>query len=258
MAWYLVMVIVIPGLVGTALNLDQAGVHTIQLVVLLTYIAEYPNSFFFGIPAWALRGVLAAEILQLTGDRAGRHLLFFLVSLLVGALAGRGVEMLEAFPWIPKIRCTASAPAAEAKPPAGRGDRAVRRTQLGVRRIQSELDDLLDKISAKGMDSLSKSEAAPQRTQQAPSRQRRASYQRAKEATSAAGVDGGDVFGASLGDHEGPPPLPPSGPRSISQSAVLMTSRLCSMINTVLPWSTSRDSTVDSRPHHRSGGRSSR
>jgi hypothetical protein len=32
-----------------------------------------------------------------------------------------------------------------------------------------------------------------------------------------------------------PPPAPPSGPRSTIQSAVLMTSRLCSMITTVLP-----------------------
>ena len=40
-----------------------------------------------------------------------------------------------------------------------------------------------------------------------------------------------------------PPRLPPSGPRSISQSAVLITSRLCSMTMTVLPWSTSRCST---------------
>jgi carbon storage regulator len=36
------------------------------------------------------------------------------------------------------------------------------------------------------------------------------------------------------------PPSPPSGPRSRIQSAVLMTSRLCSMTTTVLPASTSR------------------
>src|SRR5712692_7172554 len=35
-----------------------------------------------------------------------------------------------------------------------------------------------------------------------------------------------------------PPPLPPSGPRSITQSAVLITSRLCSITRTVLPAST--------------------
>ena len=87
------MIIVIPGLVGTLLDLPQAGVHTMQLVVLLTFIAEYPNlRFFFGIPAWVLGAIyVAAEVLQLTGDRAGRQLLFFVVSLLVGALAARAV-----------------------------------------------------------------------------------------------------------------------------------------------------------------------
>ena len=73
-AWFLTMIILIPGLVGTALDLPQAGVHTVQLVVLLAFIAEYPNvRFFFGIPAWVLGAVyVAAEVLQLTGDRAGR------------------------------------------------------------------------------------------------------------------------------------------------------------------------------------------
>ena len=43
-----------------------------------------------------------------------------------------------------------------------------------------------------------------------------------------------------------PPPGPASGPRSITQSAVLMTSRLCSTTMTVLPRSTSRLSTSSS------------
>src|SRR5690348_1796952 len=43
-----------------------------------------------------------------------------------------------------------------------------------------------------------------------------------------------------------PPPAPPSGPRSTIQSAVLITSRLCSITTTVLPWSTSRCSTRSS------------
>jgi membrane associated rhomboid family serine protease len=158
-AWFLLMIIVIPGLVGTLVDLPQAGVHTMQLVVLLTFIAEYPNlRFFFGIPAWVLGAIyVAAEVLQLTGDRAGRQLLFFVVSLLVGALAGRAVGMLEAYPWIPKISMPhrrrapkqARRPAVIAGPWAG--------TDTGSA-DQSELDDLLDKISATGMNSLSKSE----------------------------------------------------------------------------------------------------
>ncbi|HEX2785997.1 MAG TPA: rhomboid family intramembrane serine protease [Ilumatobacteraceae bacterium] len=159
MAWYLVMIIVIPGLVGTALDLPQAGIHTVQLVVLLTYVAEYPNvRFFFGIPAWVLGAVyVAAEVLQLAGDRAGRRLLFFIVSLLVGALAGRAVGMLEAFPWIPKI----GVPHRHRQPKRSRRPAVVTGPWGGPSSVsadQSELDDLLDKISAKGMDSLSKSE----------------------------------------------------------------------------------------------------
>jgi hypothetical protein len=44
-----------------------------------------------------------------------------------------------------------------------------------------------------------------------------------------------------------PPPAPPSGPMSMSQSAVLMTSRLCSMTTMVLPASRSWCSTLSSR-----------
>src|SRR5437763_12548971 len=43
-----------------------------------------------------------------------------------------------------------------------------------------------------------------------------------------------------------PPASPPSGPRSMIQSAVLMTSRLCSMTSTVLPAATSACSTSNS------------
>ena len=159
MAWYLATIILIPGLVGTLLDLPQAGVHTVQLVVLLTFIAQYPNvRFFFGIPAWVLGAVyVAAEVLQLSGDRAGRRLLFFVVSLLVGAVAARAVGMLEEFPWIPKI----SVPHRNRQPRRSRRPAVVAGPwggQVSVTADQSELDDLLDKISATGMDSLSKSE----------------------------------------------------------------------------------------------------
>ncbi len=158
-AWYLTMIIVIPGLVGTALDLPQFGVHTVQLVVLLTFIAEYPNvRFFFGIPAWVLGAIyVAAEVLQLTGDRNGRQLVFFVVSLLVSALAARAVGMLEGFPWIPKV----SMPHRRREPKRSRRPAVVAGPWAGTTTVsaaQSELDELLDKISATGMNSLSKAE----------------------------------------------------------------------------------------------------
>jgi hypothetical protein len=158
-AWFLTSIILVPGLVGTALDLPQDGVHTVQLVVLLVFIAEYPNvRFFFGIPAWVLGAIyVAAEVLQLTGDRDGKNLLFFVVSLLVGALAARGVGMLEAYPWIPKI----SMPHRRREPRRSRRPAVVTGPWTGsntVSAAQSELDELLDKISATGMNSLSKAE----------------------------------------------------------------------------------------------------
>ena len=55
-----------------------------------------------------------------------------------------------------------------------------------------------------------------------------------------------DVFRRARGDDAAPPPSPASGPRSMTQSAVLITSRLCSITTTVLPRSTSRCSTSSS------------
>jgi membrane associated rhomboid family serine protease len=160
MAWFLVTITVIPGLVGTALDLPAAGVHTVQLVVLLTFVAEFPNlRFFFGIPAWVLGVVyVAADILQLTGDRAGRQLLFYLISMVVGALAARSVGLLAAYTWIPKI----SMPHRRREPKQKRRPAVVAGpwggTDNTVSADQFELDNLLDKISASGMDSLSKAE----------------------------------------------------------------------------------------------------
>ena len=45
---------------------------------------------------------------------------------------------------------------------------------------------------------------------------------------------GGDLFRGAGGD-DSPPPEPPSGPMSMTQSADLMTSRLCSMTSSEPP-----------------------
>ena len=59
---FLAAVIILPGIVGTLLDLPQAGCRPVQIVVLLVFIAEYPNlRFFFGIPAWVLGARLRAD-----------------------------------------------------------------------------------------------------------------------------------------------------------------------------------------------------
>ena len=84
-------------------------------------------------------------------------MLFFVVSLLVGALAARGVGMLEGISWIPKLGLPhrRRAPKQSRRPAVVAGPWAGSNT---VSAAQSELDELLDKISATGMNSLSKAE----------------------------------------------------------------------------------------------------
>ena len=174
----LAAIIIIPGVLGTALDLPQAGVRSLQIVILLIYIAEYPHvKFFFGIPAWAL-GLLyvVTDILEILGAKHSKMLLFYLVSLASAAFAARAVGLLTAYPWIPRIplpslltgeatkrrnhkpvsaQRRASAKVVEgpwaAPPPPGRPnpDAAV---------AQTELDALLDKISATGLESLTADE----------------------------------------------------------------------------------------------------
>ena len=156
-AWFLAMIIVIPGLVGTALDLPQAGVHTVQLVVLLTYVAEYPNvRFFFGIPAWVLGAVyVAAEILQLLGDRANRLL----------SRRNAGGNHMD-----PEDRNPSPAPHSEAESSTrcrrrtlGRlqhGLRCAERARRAARQDQRYRHELAQQVG----------EGTPQRTEQAPAR----------------------------------------------------------------------------------------
>jgi hypothetical protein len=168
---FLTIVVILPGIVATFLDLPQAGARPIQIVVLLVFIAEYPNlRFFFGIPAWALGLVyVLTDILQLTGSRASDRLLFYLISLAIAAFAARSIGLLTAYPWIPRVPigdAGGARPARKARAP--RRSKAPRPTVVegpwGTPSAvpsqtslvdQAALDSLLDKIAATGMDSLS-------------------------------------------------------------------------------------------------------
>jgi membrane associated rhomboid family serine protease len=173
-AWFLVMVTVIPAIVATFIDLPQYGIRPIEFAVFLVFIAEYPFArFFFGIPAWALGAVfLGLEVLQLIGLRDEEGIVFLFVTLATAAIAARSFGLAASLPWIPKVPL----PGAET---AGRSPKPRTRRRSGGRTVvdgpwaaptartppspssvaaQMELDDLLDKISASGMESLTPAE----------------------------------------------------------------------------------------------------
>ena len=138
-----------------------AGLRLIQFVVLLVWIAEYPNRrFFFNIPAWVFGAViLALQILPLLAAAQFGALPSLLVSLFLVAIVARRVGLLNEQAWIPG-RKPASHPAAAAPAAAPRMSRAMARETKRRASDEERMDDLLEKISAQGIHALTKAERA--------------------------------------------------------------------------------------------------
>lgn len=177
----LAALIVLPGLVAVALDLNHYGVRSVELAVLLIFIAEYPDiRFFFGIPAWVLGAVyVVTDILQISGSRATDQLVLYLVSLVIAAFAARAVGMFTAYPWIPRVPLPDALTGTRSSGPRRSARGKVRgkssrpsqvvegpwsapappaRPNPDTAAAQAELDALLDKISAGGLDSLTADE----------------------------------------------------------------------------------------------------
>lgn len=164
-AWMLGALAVVPGLVGTLLDIPQAGIRPVEIAVFCVFCVELPDvRFFGGIPAWVFAAVIVGiEVLQLTGLRQGERIVLLFVSLATAALMARSFGLLERYPWIPKL---AGPKRSRNKQRKSRGGSAVVAGPWAGSEPahspadQAELDLLLDKIGAQGMDSLSRNEKA--------------------------------------------------------------------------------------------------
>ena len=172
-AWTIGFLTLVPALAATILSLPQAGFRPLQFAVFLLFIAQYPFArFFFGIPAWALGAVfIALEVLQLVGLREYRGIVFLGVSLLTAAVVGKSYGLMDQFAFIPSLPL----PGRESSGRSTRRRRGARRRHAARSSapgevvsgpwsppsdpsLQRELDALLDKIAAGGMESLSAEE----------------------------------------------------------------------------------------------------
>lgn len=129
------------------------GLGLIQFIVLLLWIAEYPQRpFFFGIRAWVVGSVLLGLqlLLMLAGGRYA-DLITLVGALLVTALMARRVGLLTDLAFLP----------GRAKPAASRAPKVSRAEQRVAHQRASDaerIDELLEKISSQGMHSLSPAE----------------------------------------------------------------------------------------------------
>lgn len=129
------------------------GIGLVQFVVLLLWIAENPHRpFFFNIPAWVIGAVLVAvQALQMVAGRNLVGLLSMLVGFALVAFLARRLGLLRDFDWIPG-RPSAPKPGKPGKPTKAAREQAKR--QAARAKDDDRLNELLDQISAKGMDSL--------------------------------------------------------------------------------------------------------
>ena len=190
MAVLLAAMAVVPTVLVTVLNVaNETGtgrwsaysfsVSFFSLALLTIYGIEHPNArFFFGIPAWVIAAAfLFIEVLRDVGGRAWAQLILVLLVVAVGCIGVRQRGMLDQLTFIPRmdrLRGPAPSPYGEigsARP--NRSKRSRRKGSSGAGSVvsgpwgqpggptpleQAELDVLLDKISAGGIDSLSAQE----------------------------------------------------------------------------------------------------
>ena len=142
--------ILLPG--GTAV----VGLSMIQLVIILLFIAESPNRrFFFGIPAWVLGAVIVGlQLLNLISLRLFGSLLALLLSLAGAAVLARTMGLLSNLDWIPGASSPRPAPQRAPRPPS----RREQAHQAKAANDEERMDQLLAKISAEGLHSLTKKE----------------------------------------------------------------------------------------------------
>ena len=146
----------------------MAGLRSIQFIVLLLWIAEYPRRpFFFGIPAWVVGAVLVAlQVLSYIAIRDLAGLASLVVTFFVAAVVARRFGLLSDLSWLPgrrgsapRIRQGGGVRAPQAAAP--RTPRAARAEQKAAARQASDherMDALLEKISEQGIHSLTPAE----------------------------------------------------------------------------------------------------
>ncbi len=197
---WVVTVALVPSITLTLLgavsdNLDftsiNFGLSTMFLCGIWVYAATYPNVRWFEImPLWGLAAIFTGiNLLSYSGSRAGGQILFMLVAIGAALSMGRSLGLATAWP-IPHIPIGGVPGGGSSRPkrqPKSKKPRSKpKRGDMGQRIVegpwrggdqmpqpptspprmtatpaeQAELDALLDKIGAEGMDSLSSGDKA--------------------------------------------------------------------------------------------------
>jgi membrane associated rhomboid family serine protease len=179
----IVVITVVPATIVTLLppedfpTIDEMGLGMLATALFVVFAAEHPNMpFFFGVPAWIIATVFVGiDVLLWVGDRVWGTLVLMGTATLLALIMVRQWGFVRRLTFIPKFGGSTSkaprrAPVQRRGPerrPADKRGSVVEgpwsapippRTTPDAAAAQVELDELLDKISASGLNSLSNDE----------------------------------------------------------------------------------------------------
>jgi len=171
----LTVVVLGSGVIAASLNVPIWGLRYVELAAFVLFIANNPRiPFFFSIPGWVVAAVfIGAEFLDLVGARAYDLMLVLASSLVLALLVGRMYGLAADQAWIPNLARRSSGARRTSSPKPARGPKRAKKSRSATPVVvsgpwappspstsadQVEVDRLLDKISAQGMDSLSSDE----------------------------------------------------------------------------------------------------
>jgi hypothetical protein len=179
----IVVITVIPAAIVTLLppadfpTIPEIGLGLLGTALFVVFAAEHPHMpFFFGVPAWVIAAVFVGiDVLWMVGDRVWGTLLLMLIAIVTAVVTVRQWGFARRLSFIPKLGGGGSKPAHRSPAPRRGPERraADRRGSVvegpwsapvppppsaDAAAAQVELDELLDKISASGLNSLSTDE----------------------------------------------------------------------------------------------------
>ena len=180
----IVVITVVPATIVTLLppadfpTIDEMGLGMLATALFVVFAAENPNMpFFFGVPAWIIATVFVGiDVLLWVGDRVWGTLIMMATSTVMALIMVRQWGYLRRLTFIPKVGGSTTSKPPRRSPAQRRGPERRPASQRGTVvegpwsppparangaetfSAQVELDELLDKISATGLNSLSTDE----------------------------------------------------------------------------------------------------
>jgi membrane associated rhomboid family serine protease len=179
------IVTVVPAVIVTFLpdqdfpTVPEIGLGLVGTAMLAVFAAQHPHApFFFGVPAWVIAVVFVGiDMLRVVGDRYWGTLVLMAMAIILALVTVRQWGFAEKLGWIPSLGGSKPHPPRRGpapKRPTGKKSAPARGSGRVVEgpwsaptppmssaeaaAAHAELDTLLDKISATGLDSLTSDE----------------------------------------------------------------------------------------------------